>query len=342
MSEVPSFFFPILIVAAWVGGASAAIATEQRFVFEKAEMGVPFRITLYAADEAAARAATDAAFERIEVLNSILSDYDPDSELSRLAQTSGRAVPVSADLWHVLALSQRIAERTDGAFDVTIGPLVNLWRRARRKHELPSPDLIAEMRARVGFRKLRLDRANRTAELLAPNMRLDVGGIAKGYAVDEALRILTTHGIARALVAASGDIGASGPPPDQPGWRIEVAALDAEGAPPAQLVWLNHSAVSTSGDTFQRVEIDGVRYSHIVDPRTGVGITDHSLVTVLGPDCTTTDSWETTVTILGPERGLKVIADIPGTAVHIARKPGTRVEVYDSPRWKELAGPRPR
>lgn len=338
MREVPKLFFCKLILAVALAATAAA---EERFVFEKAEMGVPFRITLYAADEATARAAADAAFARVEVLNSILSDYDPDSELSRLAQTSGqgRAVPVSTDLWHTLEISQHIAERSDGAFDITIGPLVNLWRRARRKHELPSPELIAEMRARVGFRHLRLDPERHTAELLAPDMRLDVGGIGKGIAVDAALSVLRQRGIDRALVAASGDIGASGPPPDQPGWRIEVAALDAEDAPPAQFVWLNHSAVSTSGDTFQRVEIDGVRYSHIVDPATGVGITDHSLVTVLGPDCTTTDSWETTVTVLGPERGLKLIESMPATAVHIVRQPGARVEVDDSSRWKTLAGP---
>ena len=330
----------LLVIA--MGFARAEEGALQKFVFEKAEMGLPFRVSLYAADAATAKAAADAAFERVAVLNSILSDYDPDSELSRLSQTSGqgRAVPVSADLWHALEVSQRIAERTDGAFDITIGPLVNLWRRARRKQELPSPEMIAEMRARVGYRKLRRDPAHHTAELLAPDMRLDVGGIGKGIAVDAALAVLAARGIERALVAASGDIGASGPPPDQPGWRIEVAKLDAEGAPPAQFVWLNHSAVSTSGDTLQRVEIDGVRYSHIVDPATGVGITDHSLVTVLGPDCTTTDSWETTVTVLGPERGLKVIEATPGTAVHIVRKPGARVEVYDSSLWKKLAAPR--
>jgi thiamine biosynthesis lipoprotein len=342
MRKLPSFFFGVLFGASLGLGAGFADAAEQRFVFEKAEMGVPFRITLYATDQAPARAAAEAAFERVEVLNSILSDYDPDSELSRLSQTSGqgRAVPVSTDLWHVLELSQRVAERSDGAFDITIGPLVNLWRRARRKQELPSPESIAEMRARVGFRKLRLDATRRTAELLAPAMRLDVGGIAKGVAVDEALEVLAAHGIARALVAASGDIGASGPPPDQPGWRIEVAALDAEGAPPAQLIWLRNSAVSTSGDTFQRVEIGGVRYSHIVDPRTGVGLTDHSLVTVLGPDCTTTDSWETTISLLGPERGLAIIETIPNAAAHIVRQPGRDIEVRDSTRWKELAAAR--
>ncbi len=333
-------FFAALAIAA----LARARAAETRFIFEKAEMGVPFRITLYAADEAGARAASDAAFERVEVLNSILSDYDPDSELSRLSQTSGqgRAVPVSADLWHVLEISQSISERSDGAFDITIGPLVNLWRRARRKHELPSPEQIAEMRARVGFGKLRLDPQRRTAELLAPDMRLDVGGIAKGVAVDEALKILKARGITRALVAASGDIGASEPPPDQPGWRIEVAPLDADDAPPAEFVWLRNSAVSTSGDTFQRLEIGGVRYSHIIDPRTGVGLTDHSLVTVIAPDCTTTDSWETTISLLGPERGLKIIEEIPGAAAHIVRKPGAKIEVCDSSRWKELAAPRER
>src|SRR5258706_1690259 len=119
MREVPNFFL-FQIVAAFALAATGE--AEQRFVFEKAEMGVPFRITLYADDEAAARAAADAAFERVEVLNSILSDYDSDSELSRLSRTSGqgRAIPVSTDLWHVLELSQRIAERTDGAFDITI------------------------------------------------------------------------------------------------------------------------------------------------------------------------------------------------------------------------------
>ena len=334
MREISKFFWLFLAVF-----TAAASADEQRFVFEKAEMGVPFRITLYASDEAVARRAADAAFERVEVLNSILSDYDPDSELSRLGQISGqgRAVPVSRDLWQVLELSQRIAEQSDGAFDITIGPLVNLWRRARRKHELPAPDLIAEMRARVGFRKLRLDPAARTAELLAPDMRLDVGGIAKGVAVDAALQVLAAHGITRALVAASGDIGASDAPPGQPGWKIQVAALDAPGAPPAQIVRLRHSAVSTSGDTFQRVEIDGVRYSHIVDPRTGVGLTDHSLVTVLGPDCTTTDSWETTISLLGPERGLALIETIPGAAAHVVRQPGAEIEVRDSRRWRERA-----
>ena len=307
----------------------------ERFAFEKAEMGLPFRITLYASDEAVAKAAADAAFDRIAVLNSTFSDYDSDSELSRLSRTAGqgKAVPVSRDLWLVIARAQALAERTDGAFDITVGPLVNVWRRARRKQELPPPELIVEMRARVGFKKVRLDPQARTVELLMPEMRLDCGAIAKGYAVDEALAVLRSRGIARALVSGSGDMAAGDAPPDAPGWKIEVAALDVPGAPPAQIVHLENRAIATSGDIFQRVEIGGKRYSHIVDPRTGTGLTDHSLVTVLAPDCMTADSLATAVSVLGPERGLRLIEDTPDTAARIARKPGDKIEFVESARW---------
>ena len=126
---------------------AAEDAALQKFVFEKAEMGLPFRVSLYAADEATAKAAADAAFERIAVLNSILSDYDSDTELSRLSMTSGQGkiVPVSSALWKVLSRAQEFAELSGGAFDITVGPLVNLWRRARRMQEMPSAQAIEEM-----------------------------------------------------------------------------------------------------------------------------------------------------------------------------------------------------
>ena len=303
-------------------------------------MGTLFRITLFAADEKAAEAASTAARKRVAELNATLSDYLPESEINRLSLTSGqgRAVRASDDLWSVLAVSQDIARKTDGAFDVTVGPLVKTWKHARRLEKIPAPELIARMLARVGYKKMLLDPAHRTVELLVPEMHLDVGGMAKGYAVDEALKVLKKHGVTRALVAAGGDIAGSEPPPGESGWRIMITPLDAEGAPQPRFVMLRNSAVSTSGDTHLRVEIDGVRYSHIVDPRTGVGITDHSLVSVLAPDCTTTDLLETTVTVLGPERGMKLIEDTPHTAAYIVRKPGEKVETFETTRWTELAG----
>ncbi|MDQ3625235.1 MAG: FAD:protein FMN transferase [Verrucomicrobiota bacterium] len=333
-------------VAVLAGGSFLLAPTRadeslQRFVFEKAAMGVPFRITLYAPAEATAKAAADAAFERVAVLNSILSDYDPDSELSRLARTSGQGkiVPVSSILWTVLERGQALAERTGGAFDLTVGPLVNVWRRARRKGELPAPELLAETRARIGYRHVRLHPSAKSVELLEPEMRLDPGGIAKGLAVDEALAVLEQRGLTRALVAASGDIAAGDPPPGQPGWRVEVAALDAPDAPPPQIVHLESRAISTSGDVFQRVEIGGKRYSHIVNPHTGIGLTDHSLVTVVAPDGITADSLATAVSVLGPEQGLKLIEETPGTAAQIVRQPGERIERLESSRWKEEVVP---
>ncbi|MHA3775118.1 FAD:protein FMN transferase [Verrucomicrobiota bacterium sgz303538] len=313
-------------------------AEEQRFVFEKAEMGLPFRITLYAPDQATAKAAADAAFERIAILNSVFSDYDSDSELSRLSRTSGqgKAVPVSTALWQILERSQSLAERTGGAFDVTVGPLVNTWRRARRKQELPSPELLEEMKSRVGYKNMRLDPQAHTAELLKPEMRLDLGAIAKGFAIDEALAVLKKHGITRALVGGSGDMAAGDPPPGQKGWRIEVAPLDVPGAPPPEIVLLANRGIATSGDVFQRVEIAGKRYSHIVDPRTGLGLTDHSLVTVIGPDCTTADSYATAVSVLGPEGGLRLIEETPELAAHFVRKPGDKIEFSESSRWKDI------
>ncbi|MBX7209631.1 MAG: FAD:protein FMN transferase [Verrucomicrobiaceae bacterium] len=331
-----------ILAPAFMGSDAGGLhaAQEERFTFEAVEMGTLFRITLYASDKETAEAASTAARTRVEALNAALSDYLPESEINRLSNSSGHGTPVhvSDDLWNVLALSQSLADKTDGAFDVTVGPLVKTWKHARRNGKLPAAELLERMRARTGWRNMILDAVHHTVELRVPDMQLDVGGMAKGYAVDEALKVLRRHGVTRALVAAGGDIAASGAPPGEAGWRIMITPLDAEGAPPPRFVMLRNSAVSTSGDTHQRVEIDGVRYSHIVDPRTGLGITDHSLVSVLAPNCTTTDLLETTVTVLGPERGLKLIEATPRTAAFIIRKPADKIETFESSRWHELAG----
>ena len=166
-----------------------------RFEFEETHMASPFQLVLYSTDDATARRASRAAFDRIEALNTVLSDYDPESELSRLSQSAGKGpVRVSADLFDVLERSKRMYERSDGAFDVTIAPVGRLWRRARRDRKLPDPRLIAEARKLVGSDKMVLDPAARTVRLLVPGMKLDVGGIAKGYAAQAALDVLQIDG----------------------------------------------------------------------------------------------------------------------------------------------------
>jgi thiamine biosynthesis lipoprotein len=230
----------------------------------------------------------------------------------------------------VLARAQDLAERSHGAFDVTVGPYVNLWRYARRKGALPDPDRLAKARAAVGYTKMQLDPRRHTVKLLAPNMRLDLGGIAKGYAVDQALRTLGRLGITNALVSGGGDMAMSEPPPGKPGWRVELPPLDATNAPPARYVMVSHVGISTSGDLFQRLEIDGKRYSHIIDPRTGMGLTDHRLVTVIAPDDFTADGLTKVMSVLEPKAALKFIAKTPNAFVRIIRKPGAKVEVYQS------------
>jgi thiamine biosynthesis lipoprotein len=319
-------------------------AEPQKFVFEKAEMGMPFRITLYAESEAVAKAASDAAFARVEALNRIFSDYEDDSEITLLSRSSGsgKAVKVSDELWTVLVRAQALAGQTNGAFDVTCGPLTSLWRRARRKQELPPPDLLAEMRARVGWRKMRLDENAHTVELLAPDMRLDLGSIAKGFACDEALKILRARNCPRAMVAGSGDISTGEPPPGRKGWRIEVVGLDVpDGAPPSPIVMeLANAAIATSGDRNQRVDAGGRRYSHILDPRTGKPLTDHSLVSVIARDGLTAGI-STACSVIGPQEALK-LADEWQAEIRIQRMPGDRLEVTESPGWARwVAKPSP-
>lgn len=314
----------------------------QKFVFEKPEMGLPFRVSLYARDKQTAKTAADAAFARVEELNAIFSDYEEDSELTKLSRTSGsgRKIKVSEPLWTVLERAQILSGQTGGAFDITCGPLTNVWRRARRRFELPPPDLAAEMHARCGWQKLKLSAESRTAELLAPDMRLDLGSLAKGYAVDAALQRLRELGHPIALVAGGGDMAAGDPPPGRKGWRIEVAPLDVEGGtakPPVVIVELANRGIATSGDTFQRLEINGQRYSHILDMRTAQPLTDHALVTVIGPDCFTA-SLSTTLCILGPVEGAK-LAEKYSVVARWQRQPGDKVEVTEMPGWEKWVAP---
>ena len=336
MKQLCSFGM-IVCAFVWLNGCATAPPEQwDRYEFTRMQMGLPFRITLYAASDVVAHRATDAAYARIKQLNASLSDYEPESELSLLSASAGqgRAVKVSEDLWRVLEKAQEFSEKSDGAFDVTVGPIVNLWRKARRTRTLPTDAELAEARARTGWQQLRLNSTNHTAELLVPGMKLDLGAIAKGYAAQEALNVLRARGVTRALVSGGGDMAAGDPPPGKSGWRIELAPLDAAGATTTNFVLISNCGFATSGDAFQRVEVAGKRYSHIVDPHTGVGLMDHSLIVVIAPDGMTADALSTTVSVLGPERGMKLIATTPGAAARVVRKPGEKLEVRESAEFR--------
>src|SRR5579871_596707 len=291
-------------------------ASLTRFEYTEYHMGNDVRIVVYAPKKALAERACAAAFERFAALDTIMSDYRDDSELMRLcARAGGAPVRVSKDLFRVLQRSQEVAQRSDGAFDITCSPIVRLWRKARKTHQLPSAEEIEHARALVGWRKLRLDPHARTAQLLMPGMQLDLGGIGKGYADDCAQQTLRRYGISRALVQAGGDIVVSGPPPGQAGWKIQVA--NASKAANAPLLLFSNTAISTSGDDEQFVEIDGKRYSHIVDPRTGQALTDRIAVTIIARDGLTSDGLSTAVSVLGAERGQALVKTYRGATAYI-------------------------
>jgi thiamine biosynthesis lipoprotein len=316
---------------AWPGSDGEPGARLSRFEFTETHMGSPFKIVLYSSDEAAARRASRAAFDRIAALDAAFSDYQPDSELMRLCdRAGGPPVKVSDDLFDILLRSRSIYERSNGAFDVTVGPVVRLWRRARRDGKMPSAEALARARGLVGFDLVELDPAARTVRLRKPGMKLDLGGIAKGYASDAAVAVLKRQGVDRALVAGAGDIVVSGPPLGRDGWTIAVAPLDHPEAPSDLRLSLHDAAVSTAGDTERYVVIDGKRYSHIVDPRTGLGVVDRCSVTVVARDGATADALDTAVYALGPARGLPLVESTKGAAAVIVRATDRGRQTYES------------
>lgn len=300
-----------------VDGASSSLP--QRFEFSEPRMGVPFRIVLYTASEETAKRSAAAAFARIAELDQTLSNYDTDSELSLLGHQSGQSswMPLSDDLYRVLARAQRLAAETDGAFDLTVGPLSALWRNARRTRKYPEADQLASFLKRVGWRRLQLDHSRQQARLTTPDMRLDPGGIAKGDALDQALTTLQQHGVQSALIAGDGDIAVSEPPPQKKGWRIRLASLSKTEETPPAYVFLKHQAIAASGDLYQYVVLDGKRYSHIVDPRTGIGLTERRLIFVIAPSGIIADSLSTALSVLDISKAESLLKLYPGSHARI-------------------------
>ncbi len=304
----------VLSVSLW---CSAVIASPPlaRFEYTQPHMGTSVRVVLYADTSERAEQAAAAAFARIAGLDSTLSDYKPESELSRLTRDAvGRTVAVSRDLCRVLEAAQGLARRTDGAFDITVGPLSQLWRRARRQVELPPAAELAAARALSRYTLLALDVKAQTASVARAGMRLDAGGIAKGFAADEALAVLRGRGVSRALVAMGGDLAVGEPPPGRKGWQITLAGLQPAGQAPGSPITVHGVGISTSGDAEQWVEIAGQRYSHIVNPRTGLGLTGQHSVTVVAGDAMTSDMLATAVSVLGAADGIALVDQTRGAA----------------------------
>ncbi len=270
-------------------------------------MGCLWTLTLPDLAPEQAAAAARATFAEIARLNGIFSDYEPTSELNRLCDRAGQdqAVPISAELFDILQQAYALSLVSNGVFDITIAPCVRLWRRSRRRGELPDAAALTKARALTGWQSIDLDASKRTARLTKPGMQLDLGGIAKGWTQDACLTLLRERfGITTLLLDAAGQVAAGLPPAARPHWKIALAT-PAGGA--ITYLPLREANIATSGDHYQFVEIDGTRYSHLIDPRTGLGATTSRQGTAIARTGVLADSLTKLLCLMEPETSLPLI-----------------------------------
>jgi thiamine biosynthesis lipoprotein len=274
-------------------------AQERKFLFTEQKMGSPFNLVLVTDDSLKAAMLARECFALVDTLNSLFSDYDSTSELSRLNASAGKnPMMVSSRLWNLLISSGRAWQLSNHSFDITIGPLSRLWRKARKAKSFPDSLQVREQKKLVGFQQLRLNPADRSVYLPQRGMLLDLGGIAKGYVAQEVVNYLTAKGITRSLADAGGDMVMSQAPPNSRGWTIGVNIPETTDELLPKRLLLQNKAVATSGDAYQYIEHQGKKHSHIADPRTGYGITSQRNVTVIADNGALADWLATACSIL--------------------------------------------
>lgn len=290
-----------------------------RFELSVPSMGSHVDFVVYAHSESQAKLVIDAGLGEIERLSVLLSNYDSSSEISKLCSApTNHWTPVSRDLSTVLMHSRRWFQLSDGKFDITVGPLTELWRTGRQRKRLPPQAEIADAKERCGWAFVGLDSSLSGAEskqlmavsLLKPTMKLDLSGLAVGYIVDRAFEKMTARGSRSILVNAGGDIRVGDPPPGMDGWRITIAGI-GKGSPPLAMLRVKNCAVTTSGDLNQFVEIDGHRYSHFIDPESGDPIERRQSVTAIAATTVDADAGATAMAVLGMHRASELFEKMP-------------------------------
>ena len=297
------FFFLLLFVQVFI-----SVAQENRYTYSMQKMGSPFNLVIYADTKQIADSAAQESFKLVDSINRVCSDYDSSAELYKLQFAAvGKPIKVSSMLMELLCTSSQAYKDADGSFDITVGPLSRLWRSARKSQIFPTATAINEARKSIGFNKVQLDSSAQTITFLQPNMQLDMGAIAKGYAADKVLALLKSFGITNALVDAGGDMVAFGMPSQKKGWRVGVNIPGQQETLWNRKLILSNKAVATSGDAFQYMLHEGKKYAHIIDARTGYGVTFQRNVTVVAPTATTADWLATACSILTLDQ-VKILA----------------------------------
>lgn len=285
------------------------LASAQWLSRDEAIMGTAIHVELASDDKAAGEAAIDAVMEEMHRIDREMSPFKPESELSRInREAADHPVPISAEMFDILARSIEFSKLSDGAFDITFSSVGYMY--DYRKHIKPTDEQIKKALPGINYRHILLDKGKQTVKFSQPGVRIDLGGIGKGYAVDKCIALLKTRGVAHALVTAGGDSRVLGDREGRP-WMVGIRDPRRKDNVVAVIPLIN-SAISTSGDYERYFEADGVRYHHILNPKTGRSASGVHSASVIGPDATTTDGLTKPVFILGPEKGLKLIESIPG------------------------------
>ncbi len=307
----------------------------ETFAAARPLMGTRFHVRVRAADRSAAERAIGAAFDEIARVEAVLSEWREDSDISRLNRNAGGGpVEIGPDLLRVVERAVEIGRWTQGAFDITFAACGRLWSIPERR--VPTAEAIASCLPHVGYARIVTDRETGAIALPDPGMRLGIAGIGKGYGVDRAAEVLEARGIADYIVEGGGDLRLRRT--DGGAWRVGIAHPKRPNALFATFE-IARGAVATSGDYMNYFEKDGVRYHHILDPRTGVPARGCASVTVIAPDATTADALATGLFVLGPERGLQLVEQLPGVeALYLTPELAPRAS-RGFPSWTRVAAP---
>ena len=302
----------------------------KRFEFSENKMGSPFGIIFYHTDSTEAMQIAKQCFSIVDSLNTIFSDYNSESEVGKLAlQTNQTDIKVSDELFAMIVSSKDAWTRSRKTFDITIGALTQLWRKVKKENRFPSETEIKAAKDLTGFKNLIINERSKTISFKKPGIRLDFGGIVPGYASQRVIDFLKTKNINIALVDASGDIVISDAPPGKNGWTIGINLPEDENEVWDKKLELKNFAVSTSGDVYRYIVHQGKKYSHIVDPWTGYGVTSQRNVTVIASFGADADWLATACSILPIKKAL-ALAKKEHAAVFIATLNNEQIVTYQS------------
>jgi thiamine biosynthesis lipoprotein len=272
------------------------------------KMGSAFNLIIVSADSNKANHLARKSYELVDSLNHIFSNYDSSSELSKINASAGLLpYKMSRAMLDLVQKSQYAYIQSKGAYDISIGPLSSLWRNARKAKLFPEASTVLATKKLVGLNQVKINKRLGTIFLPNANMQLDFGGIAKGYIAQWVINFLKANGIQQALVDAGGDIVMSGPPLNQQGWLIGVNLPETTDQLLNKKLQLSNCSVATSGDVYQFIEYKGVKYSHIINPLTGYGVTNLRNVTIVAKTGATAD-WLATACSILPIKEAKQLA----------------------------------